>query len=86
MGAKMTQRRRKVYDLLCAGWQSVTEIAIKTGFCDPRGYIRDLRDMGVKVVDEWKEREGVRYKIYHINADEAARVEDYLCGNEAGTR
>lgn len=63
----MSLRCRKVYNLLCNGKHTVTDITIKTGFGDPRSYIRDLREKGVNVLDEWrKTSDGVRYKVYYI--------------------
>lgn len=64
---QMTKRRRKVYDILCGGKNSVADITIKTGYSDPRGYIRDLRKSGVCVLDEWRTTaDGARYKVYYI--------------------
>lgn len=62
----MTERQRAVYDLLCTGFRSVAEISRQTGFCDPRGHIRDLREKGINVQGEWRKVDGVRYKLYSI--------------------
>lgn len=64
---KRTHRRSKVFNILCSGKNSVADITIKTGYSDPRSYIRDLRKAGVKVFDEWRTTgDGARYKVYYI--------------------
>lgn len=66
--ALLPRVRRKVYDLLMTGQHlSATDISVKTGVCDPRGHIRDLRKMGVAIVDYWvTPSPGVKYKRYYI--------------------
>lgn len=64
---KMTYRRQRLFELLCSGRNSVADICRKTGYSDPRGHIRALRNAGVKILDEWrKTADGVRYKVYWI--------------------
>ena len=63
----LTQRRNKIYKMLCSGKVSVADITIRTGYSDPRSYIRDLRASGINVRDEWrKATDGIRYKVYFI--------------------
>ncbi len=63
---KLSKRQRKVYDLLCTGKYSVTEITIKLGYCDPRSYISILREKGIVVCDEWVQPNDTRFKRYWI--------------------
>jgi hypothetical protein len=72
---RITARREKVASMLKRGWQSVTEITRETGYSDPRGYIRDLRDMGVRVEDEWRKGDGVRFKVYRITPEGDKRTQ-----------
>lgn len=65
----LSNRQKKVFDLLCTGRQSVTDITIALGFGDPRSYIRDIRDKGITVNDEWIEKGEVRYKVYWIESE-----------------
>jgi hypothetical protein len=66
---KLSNRQKKVYTLLMAGKHTVTEMTIKTGFSDPRGYVRELRNRGINVRDEWIKKDDVRYKRYWIETD-----------------
>lgn len=63
---QLSKRQKKVFDLLCTGKHSVTDITIALGYGDPRSYIRDIRDKGITVNDEWIEKGEVRYKVYWI--------------------
>lgn len=66
---KMTCRRQRLFQILFAGKNSVADICKKTGYSDPRGHIRALRNAGINVLDEWrKTADGVRYKVYWIKA------------------
>jgi hypothetical protein len=60
----LSKRQRKVYNLLCTGKHSAADISIQLGYSDPRSYIRDLREKGVIIHDEWVENEDTRYKRY----------------------
>lgn len=62
----LSKRQRKVYDILRTGKYSATDITIALGYCDPRSYIRDLREKGITVLDEWVENEETKYKRYFI--------------------
>lgn len=64
---KLSKRQKKVYDLLLTGKHSVTDITIALGYGDPRSYIRDIREKGITVNDEWIEKGEVRYKVYWID-------------------
>lgn len=65
----LSNRQKKVFDLLCTGKQSVTDITIALGYGDPRSYIRDIREKGITVNDEWIEKGEVRYKVYWIESE-----------------
>lgn len=62
----LSKRQRKVFDLLCTGWYSAADISIALHYADPRSYIRELRDKGINVLDEWIEGDETRYKRYTI--------------------
>lgn len=63
---KLSNRQKKVYTLLKSGKLSVADITVKLGFCDPRSYVKILRDKGIVVRDEWIKKDDVRYKRYWI--------------------
>lgn len=66
----MTEKQKRVYDLLSNGKRySVLEITIKTRIADPRSVIRTLRQMGIIILDEWKGKDGAKYKRYWINQE-----------------
>ena len=66
----LSSRQKKVFDLLCTGKQSVTDITIALGYGDPRSYIRDLRDKAITVNDEWIDAgDGVKFKRFWIDSD-----------------
>lgn len=60
--------QRRVFDLLSDGVpRSVADISVALRLSDPRSAIRDLRDMGISVCDEWhKSVHGGRFKRYFI--------------------
>ena len=60
----LSNRQKKVFDLLCTRKQSVTDITIALGYGDPRSYIRDIREKGIVVNDQWIEKPDIRYKVY----------------------
>ena len=65
---KLSKRQKKVFNLLLTGKQSVTDITIALGYSDPRSYVRDLKEKGVEIRDEWIDAgDGVRFKRYWIN-------------------
>lgn len=65
----LSKRQKKVFCLLCTGKQSVTDITIALGYGDPRSYVRDIREKGITVNDEWIEKGEVRYKVYWIESE-----------------
>lgn len=63
--ATLTRRRSQILNLLRERPQSITQLTLLTGFCDPRSYIRYLRDMGYPIIDYWQSgNDGTRYKVY----------------------
>ena len=64
---KLSKRQKKVFDLLCTGKHSVTDITIALGYGDPRSYIRDLREKDITIYDQWVKKGDARYKIYWID-------------------
>jgi len=65
----LSKRQKKVFDLLCTGKQSVTDITIKLGYCDPRSYIRYLREKNILVKDETVQKADSTHKRYWIESD-----------------
>lgn len=66
---KLSNRQKKIYDLLMAGKHTVTQMTFETGFADPRSYIRELRNRGINVLDEWIRKDDVHFKRYWIKDD-----------------
>lgn len=64
---KLSRREQKVYNELKKGKRTVTQITIKLGYSDPRGYVRTLRKKGVFVFDEWIRKDDIRFKRYWCN-------------------
>lgn len=64
---KISKRQKKILKLLLTGKRTVTEMTIKTGFSDPRGYMAILRKKGLVINDEWITYDNVRYKKYWID-------------------
>ena len=62
----LSNRQKKIYDLLMAGKHTVTQMTFETGFADPRSYIRELRNRGINVLDEWVRKDDVHFKRYWI--------------------
>ena len=63
---KISIRQTNVINLLKRGKYSAADITIALGLCDPRSYIRELRNKGIIISDEWVEGEDTRYKKYWI--------------------
>ena len=61
--------QRTVYNLLARGGQySAADISTCLHLSDPRGHIRNLRDKGIPILDEWRKSEhGTRYKLYFLS-------------------
>jgi hypothetical protein len=68
---KLSNRQKKIYDLLMAGKHTVTQMTFETGFADPRSYIRELRNRGINVLDEWVRKDDVHFKRYWIKKPDA---------------
>jgi hypothetical protein len=69
---KLSNRQKKIYDLLMAGKHTVTQMTFETGFADPRSYIRELRNRGINVLDEWIRKDDVHFKRYWIKKTDDA--------------
>jgi len=65
----LSNRQRKVVKLLSTGKYSAADISIELHFSDPRSYIRELRNKGLNIEDEWVTYEGVRFKRYWITPE-----------------
>lgn len=63
---KLSNRQKKVAELLLNGKYSAADISIALHYSDPRSYIRELRDKGINVQDEWIKVDDVRFKRYWI--------------------
>lgn len=68
--AKLSKRQRKVAELLRSRKCSAADISVALHYSDPRSYIRELRDKGINVLDEWVSKDDVRYKRYWIEDEE----------------
>ena len=65
---KLSAREQNVCNELKRGKRSATQLTIALGYCDPRSYIRSLRDKGVIVLDEWIKKDDTRYKQYWVES------------------
>lgn len=67
--------QRRVYNfLLQGGRHSVADISAALRLSDPRALIRDLRDKGIAISDEWvKAEHGGRFKRYFIRKDNTGK-------------
>lgn len=68
--AKLSNRQTKVLNLLKTRKCSAADISVALHYSDPRSYIRELRDKGINVLDEWVSKDDVRYKRYWIEDEE----------------
>lgn len=67
---KLPRLQGKVYELLKCGKFSAGDISARLRVSDPRGHIRELRNKGITVQDEWCEGlENVRFKRYWIGKE-----------------
>ena len=64
--AKLTKKQISAIQLLKSGKYSAAEISVKLFCSSGRDVVRNLRDKGVEVKDEWREGEKCRYKVYFI--------------------
>lgn len=61
------EQARRVFNLLSLGKRSVVDITLQLRIADPRAVIRQIRDVGITVKDEWCTTEGgKRYKRYWV--------------------
>ena len=67
---KLPKLQKKVYEMLKRGKCSAGDISAVYRISDPRGHIRDLREKGIIIQDEWcKGSNGVRFKRYWIGKE-----------------
>lgn len=66
---KLSRREQIVCNELKKGKRSVTQLTIILGYCDPRSYIRTLRNKGVVILDEWIKKDDTRFKRYWIEPE-----------------
>lgn len=65
--SKATKKRLRAIELLSDGKKhTVMHIAFACRIGDPRSVIRDIRELGIEVKDEWVEADGSRFKRYWI--------------------
>lgn len=68
--AKLPRLQGMVYEMLKRGKCSAGDISAVYRISDPRGHIRDLRDKGIVIQDEWcKGSNGVRFKRYWVSKE-----------------
>jgi hypothetical protein len=73
---KLSRRQKKVAELLITGKYSAADISIALHYSDPRSYIRELREKGINVLDEWIKSDDVRFKRYWITPEKKPEVSD----------
>ena len=67
---KLPRLQGKVYEMLKRGKFSAGDLSAALRVSDPRGHIRELRNKGITVRDEWCEGlEHVRFKRYWIEKE-----------------
>lgn len=66
--AALPRVQRRVFNALAGGGKlTAADISIITHCSDPRTHIRNLRNRGVQILDEWRATEyGTRYKVYYL--------------------
>lgn len=65
--SKAAQKQVRAIALLSDGGKhTVMEISFRCRIGDPRSVIRDIRERGIEVKDEWIEADGSRFKMYWI--------------------
>ena len=67
--SKLSTRLQNVCNELKKGKRSVTQLTIILGYCDPRSYIRTLRNKGIIILDEWIKKDDTRFKRYWIEPE-----------------
>lgn len=60
-----------VYNLLLTGGKfSVADISVHLHLSDPRSHIKQLRDKGISILDEWRTSEHQnKYKVYWLKKE-----------------
>lgn len=67
----MTEKQTRLVAYLKTGKHSVIDIMTNLFMADPRSIIRNLRDKGTEIQDEWRKTStGSKYKVYWIENDE----------------
>jgi hypothetical protein len=65
--SKAARKQVQVILLLSDGHKyTVLDISFRCNIGDPRSVIRNIRNQGIEVKDEWVEADGGRYKRYWI--------------------
>lgn len=61
------EQARRVFDVLSTGIKkSVVDLTLQLRIADPRAVIRQIRDAGISVQDEWCKSNGKKYKRYWV--------------------
>lgn len=71
---QLPNKQRRILEVLASGEKyTVAELTIKTHFADPRGIIRELRNKGYKIADEWRQnaQKDGKHKAYYLKREEA---------------
>lgn len=64
---KSAQKQTQAILLLSDGHKhTAMEVSFKCHISDPRSTIRDIRERGIDIKDEWVEENGSRFKHYWI--------------------
>lgn len=64
---KAAQKQAQAILLLADGQKhTAMDISFRCRISDPRSTIRDIRERGIEVKDEWVEIDGTRFKRYWI--------------------
>lgn len=66
---RLPKHQRAILRILSDGGKySAADLTVRTHYCDPRGHIKELRDKGIDILDEWRQTDdGIRYKVYYLN-------------------
>lgn len=66
---QLPKHQRAILRILSDGGKySAADLTVRTHYCDPRGHIKELRDKGIDILDEWRQTDdGIRYKVYYLN-------------------
>lgn len=72
----LPEKQRRIYSILAGGGKySAADLSVLTHYSDPRGHIRDLRNKGIAILDEWRDNshKDERHKVYYLAAEGDAR-------------